>query len=86
MTAKPAILLCGLALLAIVAGSPGIATAQGNCETMPAGPDQTDCYIALSRINKQKAELAATTARQQSDAATLRQVTGKRPKKKRQPQ
>jgi hypothetical protein len=82
MTARPAMLLCGVALLAVVAGTPGVATAQVNCEAIPAGPDRTDCYIGLSRIYRQKAELSATIARQQADAATLRQVTGKRPKKK----
>lgn len=81
---RPAMLLGGVALLAVAAVTPGVAKAQANCETIPAGPDRTDCYIALSRINRQKAELAATIARQQADAATLRQVTGKRPKKKRQ--
>ena len=67
---------------AIVLCSHSFATAQGNCEVIPAGPDRTDCYIVQSRINRQKSELAATIARQQADAATYRQVTGKRPKKK----
>jgi len=67
---------------AIVLCSHSLATAQGNCEAIPAGPDRTDCYIVQSRINRQKSELAATIARQQADAATYRQVTGKRPKKK----
>jgi hypothetical protein len=75
---------CGVVLSAIAAGTPGVATAQANCETIPAGPDRTDCYIALSRINRQKSELYATIARQQADTARLRQVTGKRPKKKSQ--
>jgi len=66
----------------IVLGSHGVAAAQANCAAIPAGPDRTDCYIVQSRINRQKSELAATIARQQADAATYRQVTGKRPKKK----
>jgi hypothetical protein len=78
--------LCGVVLLAIAAGTPRVATAQVDCETIPAGPDRTDCYIALSRINRQKSELSATIARQQADIATLRKVTGKRPKKKSQHQ
>jgi len=69
-------------LWTIVLGSHGVAAAQGNCAAIPAGPDRTDCYIVQSRINRQKSELAATIARQQADAATYRQVTGKRPKKK----
>jgi hypothetical protein len=68
-------------VLAVFLGPPDVAMAQGNCKAIPAGPDRTDCYIVQSRINRQKSELAATTARQQADAATYRQVTGKRPKK-----
>jgi len=69
-------------LWSVVLDSHNLAAAQGNCEVIPAGPDRTDCYIVQSRINRQKSELAATIARQQADAATYRQVTGKRPKKK----
>jgi hypothetical protein len=70
--------LCGAALLAM-AGSTGIASAQVNCEAIPAGPSRTDCYIGLSRINRDKSRIAAGVARQQSDAAIYRSVTGKRP-------
>ena len=66
-------------LLALVASLPGVATAQVNCETIPAGPARTDCYIGLSRINQQKSEIAASTARHQTDSATYRQLTGSRP-------
>jgi hypothetical protein len=70
-------------LLALVASLPGVATAQVNCGTIPVGPAKTDCYIALSRINQQKSEIAAGTARQQTVSATYRQLTGSRPKTKR---
>lgn len=70
------------ALLQAVAGQPGPAPAQTQCETTPAGPARTDCYIGLSRIYRQKSEIAAGVARQQSDAAIYRGVTGKRSAKK----
>jgi hypothetical protein len=63
----------------MVAGGTGIASAQVNCEAIPAGPARTDCYIGLSRINRDKSQIAAGVARQQSDAAIYRSVTGKRP-------
>ncbi len=63
--------LCGAALLAM-AGGTGIASAQVNCEAIPAGPGRTDCYIGLSRINRDKSQIAAGVARQQSDAAPQR--------------
>jgi len=69
-------LLAGAALLAIVAGGAGVASAQVNCEAIPAGPARTDCYIGLSRINRDKSQIAAGVARQQSDAAIYRGVTG----------
>jgi hypothetical protein len=49
-----------------------------DCGAIPAGPARTDCFIGLSRINQQKSEIAATTARQQTDRATYRQLTGSR--------
>jgi hypothetical protein len=70
------------ALLLAVAGWPGVATAQVNCETVPAGPERTDCYIGLSRIYRQKSRIAAAVARQQTDAAIYRFVTGRYPTKK----
>jgi len=79
-----AALFGGAALSAFVAGSTGVAEAQVNCETIPAGPARTDCYIGLSRINRQKSEIAAGAAQQQTDSAIYRQITGRRPKPKRQ--
>jgi hypothetical protein len=63
-------------LLAIMVGFPGLATAQVDCEAIPAGPARTDCYIGLSRIYRQKSDIAASVARQQSDRAIYRQWTG----------
>jgi hypothetical protein len=71
----------GATLLA--AGSLGLAVAQVNCETFPAGPARTDCYIGLSRINRQKSEISAGVARQQAETAIYRKVTGKRANNKR---
>jgi hypothetical protein len=70
-------------LVALVASSLGVAKAQVDCGTIPAGPARTDCYIGLSRINQQKSDIAASTARQQTDSATYRQLTGSRRKTKR---
>ena len=66
----------------LIAGWSGVAMAQVNCETIPAGPDRTDCYIGVSRINREKSAIAAGVARQQSDIAIYRSVTGTYPKKK----
>ena len=60
----------------------GVARAQVNCETIPAGPERTDCYIGLGMINRQKSEIAAGAAQQQTDSAIYRQLTGKRPRVK----
>jgi len=68
--------------LSVFSGAPGLATAQGNCQAIPAGPDRTDCYIVQTRIYRQKSELAATIARQQADEAIYRKITGERPRKK----
>jgi hypothetical protein len=66
----------GAALLAM---SPlGLAMAQVNCETLPPGPRRTDCYVGLSRINRQKSEISAGVAQQQAETAIYRKVTGKR--------
>jgi hypothetical protein len=70
-------------LLTIMANFPGLAAAQVDCEAMPAGPARTDCYIGLSRIYRQKSDIAAGIARQQSDRAIYRQVTGTQPRTKR---
>jgi hypothetical protein len=74
--------ILGAALLAAVA-SLGLALAQVSCETLPAGQARTDCYIGLSRINRQKSEISAGVAQQQAETATYRKVTGKLPNKKR---
>jgi hypothetical protein len=66
----------GAALL--MAGSLGLAMGQVNCDTLPAGPARTDCYIGLSRINRQKSEISAGVAQQQAETANYRKVTGKR--------
>jgi hypothetical protein len=71
----------GATLLA--AASLGLALAQVSCETLPAGPARTDCYIGLSRINRQKSEISAGVAQQQAETAIYRKVTGKLPNKKR---
>jgi hypothetical protein len=73
--------LGGAALL--TASSLGLAMAQVNCETLPPGPRRTDCYIGLSRINRQNSEISAGVAQQQAETAIYRKVTGKRPNKKR---
>ena len=67
---------------AAVAGSPITALAQVDCASIPAGPARTDCYIGLSRIDRQKAEISAGVAQQQTDRAIYREVTGKTLKKK----
>jgi hypothetical protein len=71
----------GAALLA--AGALGLAVAQVNCETLPAGPARTDCYIGLGRINRQKSEISAGVARQEAKTAIYYKVTGKRADNKR---
>jgi hypothetical protein len=73
--------LGGATLLA--AGALSLALAQVNCETSPAGPARTDCYIGLNRINRQKSEIFAGVAQKQAGAATYRKVTGKLSNEKR---
>jgi hypothetical protein len=67
----------------LAAASLGLALAQVSCETLPAAPARTDCYIGLSRINRQKSEISAGVAQQQAETAIYRKVTGKLPNKKR---
>jgi hypothetical protein len=67
----------------LAADSLGLAMAQVNCGTFPAGPARTDCYIGLSRINRQKSEISAGVAQQQAETAIYRKVTGKRANNKR---
>src|SRR5262249_353892 len=54
------------------------AAADVNCDSLPVGPSRTDCYIGLSRISRQKGEIAAGVAQQIKDSARYRQVTGQR--------
>ena len=51
-----------------------------NCDSLPAGPARTDCYIGLSRISRQKVEIAAGVAQQLKDTARYRRVTGQQRK------
>jgi hypothetical protein len=53
-----------------------IVTAQLNCASLPAGPDRTDCYIALSRINRQELDIAASAASRSKHIARYHKVTG----------
>jgi hypothetical protein len=71
----------GAALL--VTSSLGLTMAQVNCETLPPGPRRTDCYVGLSRVNRQKSEISTGVARQEAETAIYHKVTGKRPNKKR---
>jgi hypothetical protein len=72
-------LAAGAAVLAAVVGASGFASAQVDCDTM-VGPARSDCYIGVARIQRQKSEIAASVARQRTDAANLYRVTRKRPK------
>jgi len=66
----------------LLASLPNFANGQ-NCESVPAGPARTDCYIGLGRIYQGQSDVAAGTARVQSDAARYREITGtERPKHK----
>src|SRR4051794_7432714 len=58
-----------------------VASAQ-NCETIPAGPARTDCYIGQSRIYQGQSNVAAGKARVQTGAARYQQVTGTRSRSK----
>jgi hypothetical protein len=73
-------LLAGAGLLIPTAGPIRLANAQVDCEVLPAGSARTDCYIGLSRVQQQKSEIAAGIAREQTDRAIYRQLTGQRPK------
>ena len=59
----------------LLATFPNVASAQ-NCDTLPAGPTRTDCYLGLSQFYRRQSDLAAGKARVQSDAARYRQITG----------
>jgi hypothetical protein len=65
----------------LLAGFPGVASAQVNCEAIPHGPARTDCYLGLSQFYRGQSDLAAARARVQSDAAWYRAITGTDPPK-----
>ena len=79
---KVTALLAGATVWVAAAGSPQCAVAQVDCATIPAGLARTDCYIGLSRINRQRSEISAGVAQQQTDSAIYRKVTGKQDRKK----
>jgi hypothetical protein len=72
------IAISAIAVAALLAGLADVASAQANCQAIPAGPARTDCYIGLSRIHGGQSDVAAGNARVQSDAARYQQVTGTR--------
>ena len=47
----------------LLAGFPGTASAQVNCEAIPHGPARTDCYLGLSQFYRGQSDLAAARAR-----------------------
>jgi hypothetical protein len=53
----------------LLANFSGVANARTDCEAIPRGPERTDCYLALSQFYRAQSDLAAATARAQSDAA-----------------
>jgi hypothetical protein len=63
----------------VLASCPGIAHAATTCDSMPKGPERTDCYLALSRSYQAQSDLAAAKARAQADAAWYRAITGEDP-------
>jgi len=65
----------------LMAGLPGVANAQVNCEAMPRGLARTDCYLGLSQFYRGQSDLAAARARTQADAAWYRAITGSDPPK-----
>jgi hypothetical protein len=60
----------------LLTGFTGFASAQMDCNAVPAGPARTDCFIGLGRVYRGQSDVAAGKARVQSDAARYRQVTG----------
>ena len=66
----------------LLASFPGVASAQVDCNAVPAGPARTDCYIGQSRISQGQSDVAAGKARVQTDAAQYQQVTGTRSRSK----
>jgi hypothetical protein len=50
----------------ILARAPRASAAQ-NCEALPVGPARTDCYMVRARIYREKANIAASTARVEAE-------------------
>jgi len=69
----------------LLASFPAVVSAQVDCKAVPAGPERTDCYLALSQYYRAQSDLAAAKARAQSDAARYRAIVGTDPAKHRQP-
>ena len=74
---KVTALLAGATVWVAAAGSPQCAVAQVVCAMIPAGLARTDCYIGLSRVNRQRSEISAGVTQQQTDDAIYRKMTGK---------
>ena len=72
---KVTALLAGATVWVAAAGSPQCAVAQVDCATIPAGLARTDCYIGLSRVNRQRSEISAGVTQQQTDDAIYRKMT-----------
>jgi hypothetical protein len=56
----------------LLASSPGVVSAQVDCNAVPAGPARTDCYIGLSRVYQGQSDVAAGGARVQLLSQTIR--------------
>jgi hypothetical protein len=56
--------------------------AQVNCDSLPAGPQRTDCYIGLGMMYRRKSEIEAGVAQQTRDIARYHRVTGQHRKPK----
>jgi hypothetical protein len=67
----------------VLASLPAVVSAQLDCKSVPAGPELTDCYIALGQYYRGQSDLAAAKARAQSDAAWYRAIVGTDPAKDR---
>lgn len=68
----------------LLASFPAVANAHADCKRIPAGPDRTDCYLALSQFYRAQSDLAAAKARAQSSAAWQRAISATAPPKYRQ--
>ena len=77
---RPKLLMIMAAVVISSAIGTRAAAAAADCEAMPAGPAKTDCYLVRARIARDKADIAASTARINADAARLRAITGVEPR------